>query len=163
MTTLLTEEAADLAIESACRTLRLPTVRDVAGTLADAAARDRRTYRSFLAEVLDAEVEDREERRREHRIAEARFPRLKRLADFDLSAAPTVNPGALAALATCAWIDAGEPVVLLGDSGTGKSHLLIGLGVAACEQGRRVRYVTAAAPVNECPASRPSPTTPWAS
>jgi DNA replication protein DnaC len=149
MTTILTEEAADLAIESACRTLRLPTVRDVAGGLADGAARDRRTYRSYLAEVLDAEVEDREERRRERRIAEARFPRLKRLGDFDLSAAPSVSPGVLAALATCTWIDAGEPVVLLGDSGTGKSHLLIGLGVAACEQGRRVRYVTAAALVNE--------------
>jgi DNA replication protein DnaC len=47
------------------------------------------------------------------------------------------------------WIDAGEPVVLLGDSGTGKTHLLIGFGIAACEQGRRVRYVTAAGLVNE--------------
>jgi DNA replication protein DnaC len=46
-------------------------------------------------------------------------------------------------------MDAGEPVVLLGDSGTGKTHLLIGLGLAACEQGRRVRYVTTAALVNE--------------
>jgi DNA replication protein DnaC len=46
-------------------------------------------------------------------------------------------------------MDAGEPVVLLGDSGTGKSHLLIGLGLAACEQGRRVRYVTTAQLVNE--------------
>ncbi|AXH97988.1 ATP-binding protein [Ornithinimicrobium avium] len=48
-----------------------------------------------------------------------------------------------------AWIDAGEPLVLLGDSGTGKTHLLIGLGTAAAEQGRRVRYVTTAALVNE--------------
>jgi DNA replication protein DnaC len=46
-------------------------------------------------------------------------------------------------------MDAGEPVVLLGDSGTGKSHLLIGLGLAACEQGRRVRYITTAQLVNE--------------
>ena len=55
----------------------------------------------------------------------------------------------LAALAKGAWIDAGEPVVLIGDSGTGKIHLLIGLGVAACEAGRRVRYVTCAQLVNE--------------
>ncbi len=55
----------------------------------------------------------------------------------------------LGTLATGAWIRAGEPVVLLGDSGTGKTHLLIGLGIAACEQGLRVRYVTAAALVNE--------------
>jgi DNA replication protein DnaC len=60
-----------------------------------------------------------------------------------------VAPATLAALATGAWIDAGEPVVLLGDSGTGKSHLLIGLGMAACEAGRRVRYITCAALVNE--------------
>jgi DNA replication protein DnaC len=55
----------------------------------------------------------------------------------------------LAKLASGSYLDAGEPVVLLGDSGTGKSHLLIGLGLAACEQGRRVRYVTTAQLVNE--------------
>jgi DNA replication protein DnaC len=53
------------------------------------------------------------------------------------------------ALAAGAWIEAGEPVVLLGDSGTGKTHMLIGLGIAACERGLRVRYATAAALVNE--------------
>ena len=54
-----------------------------------------------------------------------------------------------ASLNTGAWIDAGQPLVLLGDSGTGKTHRLIGLGLAACEQGRRVRYITTAALVNE--------------
>jgi hypothetical protein len=48
-----------------------------------------------------------------------------------------------------AYLDVGEPFVLLGDSGTGKTRLLIGLGLTACEQGRRVRYVTTAALVNE--------------
>jgi hypothetical protein len=76
-------------------------------------------------------------------------PGVKRLADFDLSAAPSVNPATIATLAGGAYMDAGEPVVLLGDSGTGKSHLLIGLGVAACEQGRSVRYATCAQLVNE--------------
>lgn len=71
---------------------------------------------------------------------------MKCLADFDLSAAPTVNPATIATLAGGSYLDAGDPVVLLGDSGTGKSHLLIGLGIAACEQGRRVRYVTCAQP-----------------
>ena len=73
----------------------------------------------------------------------------KRLADFDTTAAPTIQPAQLAALACGAYLDAGEPVVLLGDSGTGKSHLLISLGLAACEQGKRVRYVTTAKLVNE--------------
>ena len=99
--------------------------------------------------MLCAEVDERDSRRRARRVVEARFPRLKRLEDFDLAAAPGVNPASLAALASGGWIDAGEPVVLLGDSGTGKSHLLIGLGIAACEAGRRVRYVTCASLVNE--------------
>ncbi len=72
-----------------------------------------------------------------------------RLSEFDLGATPSIEPAALATLAQGAWISAGEPVVLLGDSGTGKTHLLIGLGIAACEAGLRVRYVTAAALVNE--------------
>jgi DNA replication protein DnaC len=129
--------------------LHLPTVRAEAGALADTAAKERLTHRAYLAEVLSAEVDERDGRRRARRLLEARFPRLKRLEDFDLSAAPGVNPATLAALAKGAWIDAGEPVVLIGDSGTGKSHLLIGMGVAACETGRRVRYVTCAQLVNE--------------
>ena len=62
---------------------------------------------------------------------------------------PRIAPATLAHLATGAYMSAGEPIVLLGDSGTGKSHLLIGLGVAACEQGRSVRYTTTAQLVNE--------------
>lgn len=145
----LTEEAAGVAIEVATRVLHLPTVRAVADELAQAAVRERLTHRAYLAELLAAEVDDREARRRERRIAEARFPRLKRLAAFDLGATPSIEPATLATLAQGAWISAGEPVVLLGDSGTGKTHLLIGLGIAACETGLRVRYVTAAALVNE--------------
>ena len=95
-----------------------------------------------------AEVDDRTGRRRARRIAEARFPRIKRLADFSPGVIPGIAPP-LATLASGAWIDAGQPVVLLGDSGTGKTHLLIGLGLAACEQGRRVRYATTAQLVNE--------------
>ena len=75
-------------------------------------------------------------------------PRIKRLADFDPNAIGGIA-ATLAALASGAWIDAGQPLVLLGDSGTGKTHLLIGLGLAACEQGRRVRYATTAQLVNE--------------
>jgi DNA replication protein DnaC len=144
-----TEDAAQAAIGAAARELHLPTVRDEAARLAEIAARERQSHLGFLAEVLAAEVDDRYDRRRTRRIAEAKFPRLKRLAEFNLDAVPTITAAQLAALATGAYIDAGDPVVLLGDSGTGKSHLLIGAGLAACEQGRRVRYVTTAALVNE--------------
>jgi DNA replication protein DnaC len=122
MSAALTEQAADLAIDGACRELHLPTVRAQHGEFADAAVRDGVSHRAFLAEVLAAEVEERDARRRQRRIAEARFPRFKRLDDFDLSAAPTIPPASLAALAGLAWLTNGEPLVLLGDPGTGKSH-----------------------------------------
>jgi DNA replication protein DnaC len=150
VTPTLTEPAADAAIGAACRTLHLPTVRTQAAELADAAARDRLTHRAYLAELLSAEVDDRDTRRRDRRIKEARFPRVKRLDQFDLRAAPSVPPATLAAIAAGGWITNGQPLVLLGDSGTGKTHLLIGAGIAACEHGRSVRYTTTtAALVNE--------------
>jgi DNA replication protein DnaC len=147
--TAVSDAAAQAVIGAAARELKLPTVRDQAARLAEIAARERATYLAYLAEVLAAELDDRSARRRAGRIADARFPRLKRLADFSTDAVPAITPALLANLATGTYLDKGEPVVLLGDSGTGKTHLLIGLGLAACEQGRRVRYVTTAALVNE--------------
>jgi DNA replication protein DnaC len=144
-----TDTAAVAAIGAAARDLHLPTIRDEAGRLAEIAVRERQTHLGYLAEVLSAEVDDRAERRRTRLIAEAKFPRIKRLADFNLDAVPAIPPAVLATLATGAYLNAGQPIVALGDSGTGKTHLLIGLGLAACEQGRRVRYVTTAALVNE--------------
>ena len=102
-----------------------------AAARAEAALRDRLTHLAYLDEVLSAELDDREARRHERRIHEARLPRLKLIADFDLETVPTLDPA------------------LLGDRGTGKSHLLIGLGMAACQRGLRARYTSAAALVNE--------------
>jgi DNA replication protein DnaC len=143
------DTAATASINVSARELHLPTVRDEAERLAEIARRERQSHLGYLAEVLAAEVDDRTERRRTRRVNEAKFPRLKRLADFNLDAVPSINPATLTHLAAGGYLDAGEPVVLLGDSGTGKSHLLIGLGLAACEQGRRARYVTTAQLVNE--------------
>ena len=116
MSAPLTEQAAALAIEGACRALHLPTVRMVSGSLAEAAVRDHLTHRAYLAEVLAAELDDRDGRRRERRIAEAHFPRLKRLADFDLSAAPrstrppsrawSAVPGSRRPNRSCCWATA---------------------------------------------------------
>jgi DNA replication protein DnaC len=92
----LTEPAAEAAIGAGCRALHLPTVRAEAGPLADAAIKERVTHRAYLAEVLSAEVDQRDGRRRARRLVEARFPRLKRLEDFDLSVAPHINPATLA-------------------------------------------------------------------
>jgi DNA replication protein DnaC len=147
--TRLTEPAAETAIVACCRTLGLPTIRDEHARIAEAAARERLSHNGFLAALLTAECDERDARRRLRLVNEAKFPRIKRLEDFDLTALPSLPPATLAELASGAWIDAGEPIVLLGDSGTGKTHLLIGLGIAAAEAGRHVRYTTTAALVNE--------------
>jgi DNA replication protein DnaC len=145
--TKMTQTAASAAIGAATRELHLPTVRAEAERLAEVAERTRAGYLPYLADV-SSEVDDRAERRRHRRIHEARFPRTKRLGDFDIAASP-LDAATIATLASATYLDKGEPVVLLGDSGTGKSHLLIGMGMAACEQGRSVRYATCAALVNE--------------
>ncbi len=148
MNTTMSDTAAAAAVQAAARSLQLPTVRAQADELAEAAARDGATHRGYLAELLAAEVDERAERRRVRRTREARFPRPKLLEDFDTGNSP-IDPATIATLAAGDFIDASRPAVLLGDSGTGKTHLLIGTGMAACEAGRSVRYVTAAGLVNE--------------
>ena len=107
------------AVVRAARELKLPTVRDQAARLAETAARERPTHLAYLAEVLAAELDDRSARRRARRIADARFPRLKRLAHFSTDAVPAITPALLARLAAGTYLDKGEPVVLLGDSSHG--------------------------------------------
>src|SRR6266849_3187467 len=145
----LTDTAADAAIDQACRILRLPTIRDRHSEIAAAATRQQAGYKGFLVELLSLECDDRETRRKARLVREAAFPRPKRIEDFDFGANPDVPAALVHTLSRCAWVAAGQPLCLIGDSGTGKSHLLIGLGTAAAEHGYRVRYVTAAALVND--------------
>ncbi|MGH4025057.1 MAG: IS21-like element helper ATPase IstB [Pseudonocardiaceae bacterium] len=117
--------------------------------MADTAAREQMSYRGFLAELLMAECDDRARRRSERRIKAAAFPREKSLRAFDFDANPTLDPAVLHTLATCEWVKKGLPLCLIGDSGTGKSHLLIALGTEAAMAGFRVRYTLATKLVNE--------------
>ena len=145
----LTDTAADAAIDTACRVLRLPTIRDRHGEVAAAAARQQAGYKSFLTELLSMECDDRETRRKARLVREAAFPRPKRIEDFDFDANPDVPAALIHTLSRCAWVAAGQPLCLIGDSGTGKSHLLIALGTEAAMAGYRVRYTLAAKLVNE--------------
>ncbi|MFD5462193.1 IS21-like element helper ATPase IstB [Kitasatospora sp. NPDC127059] len=145
----LTEPASDAAIDTACRVLRLPTMRAQFADTVTRAEREHLSYRGFLAELLMTECEDRDRRRSERRIRAAGFPRSKWLSDFDYTANPNVTPALVNNLAACERIKRGEPLCLIGDSGTGKTHLLIGLGSAAAMAGFRVRYALAARLVNE--------------
>ena len=145
----VTDQAAVAAIEQVARMLRLPTIRDRFAEIAAAAEREQQSYLGFLSELVIAECEDRDRRRAERRVRDAGFPRPKRLDEFTFDANPAINPAVIGTLASCAWVKAGEPLCLIGDSGTGKTHLLIGLGTLAAEAGYRVRYTLASKLVNE--------------
>jgi DNA replication protein DnaC len=145
----LTEQAAEAAVDSCCRILRLPAVRAQFNDLAEAAAKEQWTYRGFLAELLMAECDERMRRRSERRIRAAGFPRQKYLRDFDFTANPNIDAAIIHTLAKNEWVRKGEPLCLIGDSGTGKSHLLIALGTEAAMAGHSVRYVLASKLANE--------------
>ncbi len=145
----LTDQAVGAAIEAACRILQLPGVRAGYDQAAADALRHQASYKTFLAELLAGECDQREARRKIRAVKAACFPRLKRLEEFDFAANPLIPAATINTLATGEWIRQGRPLCLIGDSGTGKSHLLIGLGIAAAENGHRVRYTTAAALANE--------------
>ena len=142
-------DAADATIEQACRTLHLPTIRARYPEFATHALREQASYKQFLADTLDVEVTNRDDRRRARLVHEAGFPRVKRLEDFDFTANPALTPAAVNSLTDPAWVRAGQPLCLIGDSGTGKSHLLIGIGTAIAEAGLKVRYTTTARLANE--------------
>lgn len=143
------EDAVDTAIDEACRALHLPTIRSRVQDMATEAMRQRSSYKDFLADLLEAECAEREERRKLRLVREANFPRPKRLEDFDFEENPNVTPELVGTLSDPAWVKAGQPLCLIGDSGTGKSHLLIGVGTAMAEAGLKVRYTTTVNLVNE--------------
>ena len=137
------------AIRQQCKLLHLPTVAAQSAQLAEQAARERRTHLGFLEALLQAEIEEREQRLAARRIHEAHLPRMKTLDEFEFSRNPKVSAQQLHELAQGGYITRAEPIIFIGDSGSGKTHLLTGLAVAACRQKRRVRFATAAALINE--------------
>ena len=141
--------ALEALIDAHAVELKLPTVRRRFRALAEEAVREQQTPIAYLAALLEAEMTERAERREKRRLIDARFPQIKRLEDFRFADNPKVPQATIAALAEGSWIDDRDSVILIGDSGTGKTHLCIGLAVCACQHGRRVRFTTLAALANE--------------
>lgn len=137
------------AIRELCKPLRLPTVATQAMRLAEQAAKEKQSPLSFLEALLSAEVEEREQNAVARRIREAHFPKVKTLEEFDFQQARHLPAGLIRQLAEGVYIGRTEPVLFVGDTGTGKTHLAVALGVAACRQRKRVRFTTAAEMVNE--------------
>lgn len=143
------QKALEALVEAHARELHLPTFRARFRALAEEAVREQQTPVAYLAALLEAEVSERAERRERRRLIDARFPLTKRLEGFRFDDNPKVPQATIAALAEGSWIDDRESAIFVGESGTGKTHLAIGLAVRACQQGRRVRFTTLAALANE--------------
>jgi DNA replication protein DnaC len=142
-------QALEALVEAHARELHLPAIRSRFRVLAAEALREQQTPLAYLAALLEAEVQERAERRERRRLLDARFPLIKRLEDFRFQDNPKVPQATIAALTEGSWIDDRESVILIGESGTGKTMLATALGVCACQQGRRVRFTTLAALANE--------------
>jgi DNA replication protein DnaC len=131
------------------RRLRLPTLGGQFARLAEEAAKQGQSHSDYLEALLEAELEERERNAIARRIVEAHFPKVKPLEEFEFEKAPHVPAALMRNLAQGGYLDRSEPVIFLGETGTGKTHLATGLAVAACRQRKRVRFITAAALINE--------------
>ena len=131
------------------KTLKLPTFLREHEKLGRQCAIEGLDHVQFLARLVELELIDRERRMVERRIKAAKFPATKSLDSFDFKAIPKLNKMQVLDLARGEWIDRRENVIALGPSGTGKTHVALGLGLAACQKGLSVSFITAAALVNE--------------
>jgi DNA replication protein DnaC len=142
-------EATKTLLEQQLQALHLAAVRQQYQTLAQEAAQANWSYERYLAHLVNLETERRWRNRRTRRIKEARFPLLKELADFDFSLIPKLNKQRVLSLAEGHYLAQARPILMVGNPGLGKSHAAIGLGLAACRQGHRVRFYTVTGLVNE--------------
>ena len=142
-------EAPQLLLDHHLKTLKLPTFLREYSKVARQCAAEGLDHVQFLARLVELELIDRERRMIERRIKAAKFPAAKSLDSFDFKAIPALNKMQVLELARCEWIERRENVIAVGPSGTGKTHVALGLGLAACQKGLSVGFTTAAALVHE--------------
>lgn len=144
-----TEGLDHASVRQYCKAVRVPVIGANFVSLAEQAVKENHSHIHYLEALLAMENEERDRHAIQNRIRDAQLPRMKTLEEFDFGQAPRVPAARVRELAEGGYIDRSEPVVLIGECGTGKTHLATGLCVAACRQKRRVRFTTAAALVNE--------------
>ena len=129
--------------------LRLPTFLGEYSKLAQQCAAEKKDHVQYLLRLCELELIERERRMIERRIKAAKFPATKSLDSFDFKAIASLNKLPVLELARCEYIDKYQNIIALGPSGTGKTHVALGLGLAACQKGLKVRFITAASLVHE--------------
>ena len=136
-------------LEHHLKELKLPTFLKEYDKVASRCAAEGVDHPDYLLRLSELELIDRNHRMVDRRIKAARFPATKSLDTFDFLAIPSLNKALALELARCEYIDRKDNVIALGNSGTGKTHVALGLGLAACQRGLSVGFTTAAALVHE--------------
>jgi DNA replication protein DnaC len=147
--TTQTADTPQLLLEHHLKELRLPTFLREYDKVARQCALEQADYPRYLLRMAELELLERERRAVDRRIRQARFPVVKTIDSFDFLAIPSLNKAVVLELARSEFLARRENVLLLGNSGTGKTHIALALGLAACQRGHRVRFTTAAALVSE--------------
>ena len=142
-------DRSTLLLQYNLKELKLPTFLREFGKVAVQCAAEGVDHPDYLLRLSELELIDRHHRMVGRRIKAARFPSMKSLDSFDFKAMPSVNSRLVAQLARCEYIERHENVIAIGNSGTGKTRIALGLGLAACQRGLSVGFTTAASLVNE--------------
>ena len=138
----MNESKPEVLLKHYLKKLKLPTILREYQAMAAVCTKERCDYSSFLLRLVERESLDRQKRAAERRVKNARFPVIKTLDTFDFSLQPSINEKLVRELMTGEYLDRKENILLVGNSGTGKTHLASSLGFAGCMQGRKVRFFT---------------------
>ena len=134
------ERKSTILLQHHLKQLKLPTMLKEYPVLAKSCSQEKCDYPTYLLRLCEKELADRQRRAMDRRIKAAKFPLLKTIDSFDFAAQKSVNEPLVRELLRCEYIDQHENVLLVGSSGTGKTHLATALGFAACCQGYKVRF-----------------------
>jgi len=135
-----TETKSTVLLKHHLKQLKLPTMHAECEKIAQRCGADNADHLAFLLQMCELELIERERKAAERRLKGARFPAHKLLDEFDFQARPSVNKPLVLELIKGEYLDRRENILLVGPSGTGKSHLATAFGMAACAQGRKVRF-----------------------
>ena len=144
-----TADTPQVLLEHHLKALRLPTMLRECDKLAHTCAQEEATFPHYLLRLTELELLDRDRCATERRIRQTKFPAVKSLDSFDFLAIPVLNKTLVLELARCEYLARKVNILLFGNSGTGKPHIVLALGLAACQRGHRVRFITDAALVGE--------------
>jgi DNA replication protein DnaC len=138
----MSERKSELLLRHYLKKLKLPTVLREYAPVAASCSKENCDYVTYLWRLVEREALDREKRAAERRVKNAHFPIIKTLDTFDFNAQPSLKEKLIRELMVGEYLERCENILIVGNSGTGKTHLASALGFAACMQGRKVRFFT---------------------